>query len=96
MARFALWATIKVAPGGMDRFLHLVGKNQQSALDKEPGCHRFIVLRNQEQEDVLHFYEEYDDAEAFAAHQRTEHYQEYFTQVKDMILERDLKRCQVV
>lgn len=40
----------------------------------EPGCARFNVLRDVEDENVYYFYEVYVDKEAVAAHRAAPHY----------------------
>lgn len=96
MPRFALIVTIKLKPGSAEKFEPLILENRGSALSKEKGCRHFIVLKNLEEEETFHFYEEYDDQAAFKAHQESEHYKKYFQAAKDMMAERIWKRCEVI
>jgi autoinducer 2-degrading protein len=96
MARFALAVTLKLKPGSSDNFIPLILENRRASLANESGCHEFKVMRNLEEIDTFHFYEEYDDVEAFKAHQDSSHFKAYFQAAKDMMAERIWKRCEVL
>jgi len=96
MARFALVVTLQLKPGYSERFIPLILGNQRASLANESGCRDFKVLKNIEEADTFHFYEEYDDLEAFKAHQNSDHFKEYFQAAKDMMAERIWKRCDVL
>ena len=95
MARFALVVTLQLKPGSSENFIPLILENQRASLANEPGCREFKVLKNIEEADTFHFYEEYDDLEAFKAHQNSDHFKKYFEAAKDMMAERIWKRCEV-
>lgn len=46
-------------------------ENQQSSLANEEGCRNFNVMKNTEKADVFHFYEAYDDLDAFKKHRNS-------------------------
>jgi len=96
MSTFALMVTLKLKSGCTEKFIPLILENQRSSLSNEPGCRNFKVMKNLEQEDTFHFYEEYDDLEAFKAHQNSEHFKKYYQAAKDMMAERIWKRCEVL
>ena len=96
MSRFALLVTLKVSPNSCDKFLPLIMENRRLSLEREQGCRKFIVLRNSELGDTFHFYEEYDNLDAFKAHQNSEHFKNYYNLAKDMMLERVWKKCDVL
>ena len=96
MSRFALVVELKIEPGSANTFLPLILENRNASLKNEEGCHKFIVMKNNEKEDTFHFYEEYDDEEAFKKHQNSEHFQKYFASAKDLMVERNWSRCEVL
>ena len=96
MSRFALIVELKIKPGSAATFLPLILENRNASLKNEDGCHNFIVLKNNEKEDTFHFYEEYDDEEAFKKHQNSAHFKKYFESAKDLMVERNWNRCEVV
>lgn len=96
MSRFALVVTLKLKPGSTEKFIPLIMENQASSLAYEEGCRNFIVMKNQEQEDTFHFYEEYDSLDAFKIHQNSDHFKKYFDAAKDLMVERIWHRCEVI
>ena len=96
MSNFALVATLKLKPGCAEKFTPLIMENRRASLAKEPGCREFKVMRNLEEADTFHFYEEYDDQEAFKTHQNSDHFKTYLQAAKDMMDERFWKRCDVL
>ena len=96
MPRFALVVELKIKPGSAATFLPLIVENRNASLKNEEGCHKFIVLKNNEKENTFHFYEEYDDEVAFKNHQSSEHFKKYFESAKDLMVERNWSRCEVI
>lgn len=96
MAHYALVVKLKIKPGSAETFVPLIKENQQSSLTKEAGCRNFVVMKNLEEEDTYHFYEEYDDLEAFKLHQNSEHFKKYYDVAKDLMVERVWHRTEVV
>ena len=96
MQRFALVVTLKIKPNSSDKFIPLIMENRRSSLANEEGCRNFIVMKNLESEDTFHFYEEYDDLDAFKAHQNSEHFKKYYEVAKDLMVERIWHRCEIV
>ena len=74
----------------------LILENQRLSRQNEPGCRRFDVYRSNEEDNTLVFVEEYDDLDAFKAHQKSEHFKAYFEAAKDMMAERIWQRCTVI
>ena len=68
MPKFAIIATIEVAPGRRDEFLPLLKAHAARCLKDEPGTVQFDVLLPQEGDNKLMIYELYADAAAFDAH----------------------------
>jgi len=96
MARFALVVMLKLKPGSSAGFIPLILENRRASLADEAGCREFKVMRNLEEDDTFHFYEEYDDLNAFQAHQNSAHFKKYFQAAKDMMAERIWKRCEIL
>jgi len=71
---FAIWVKVRVKPEGRARFLHAIEVDALGSERDEPGCLRFNVLRDQNDENVFYFYEVYRDAAALEAHRATPHY----------------------
>ncbi|PRY20970.1 quinol monooxygenase YgiN [Aliiruegeria haliotis] len=93
MSNFTLIVKLKLKPGSTEAFLPLIRENQRMSRDTEPGCLRFDVYKDNEAEDTFGFVEEYDSEDSFKAHQASDHFQAYFAQAKDMMVERIWQRC---
>ena len=70
----AVWVTVKVKPHLRDEFLQAIEVDALGSERDEPGCIRFNVLQNVEDENVYHFYEVYADENAREAHRAAPHY----------------------
>jgi len=68
MAKYAIVATIKTAPGKRDEYLKHLTAHGKRSLANEPGTLKFEILRPHEQADTLMLYELYASKEAFDAH----------------------------
>ena len=73
----ALWVKARIHPDQRERFLQGIEIDALGSERDEPGCQRFNVLQDTADEDVYYFYEVYEDAAAFAAHQRAPHYADW-------------------
>jgi quinol monooxygenase YgiN len=68
MPKFAIIATIDVAPGRRDQFLPLLMAHRARCLKDEPGTLQFEVLAPREDDARLLVYELYQDDAAFDVH----------------------------
>ena len=68
MAKFAIVATIKTAPGKRDEYLTHLKAHAQRCLATEPGTLKFEILVPQKEDDTIMLYEVYASPEAFEAH----------------------------
>jgi quinol monooxygenase YgiN len=68
MARFAIVATVEVAPGRVEELLPLLLAHRDRCLRDEPGTLRFDVLRPRAEPDRVLLYEVYADEAAFQVH----------------------------
>ena len=72
---FGVWVKVRVRPDQRERFLAAIEVDAIGSEREEPGCLRFNVLKNPEEENTYYFYEVYADQTAFEAHQSTPHYE---------------------
>jgi quinol monooxygenase YgiN len=68
MAKFAIVATIKTAPGKRNEYLKHLKAHAQRCLATEPGTLNFEILVPQKEADTIMLYEIYASPEAFEAH----------------------------
>jgi quinol monooxygenase YgiN len=68
MAKFAIVATIKTAPGKRNEYLTHLKAHGQRCLATEPGTLIFEILVPQKEDDTIMLYEVYASPEAFEAH----------------------------
>ena len=70
----AVWVTVKVKPEKRDEFLRAIEVDATGSERDEPGCIRFNVLQNIEDENTYHFYEVYASEAARLEHRAAPHY----------------------
>lgn len=68
MAKLAIVATIKTAPGKRDEYLKHLRAHAERCRANEPGTLQFEILVPHDGADTLMLYEVYTDAAAFQAH----------------------------
>ena len=76
-ARFVVIAELSVPAEHKQDFLDLCRLDADGSVRDEPGCRQFDVLTFDEEPESVVLFEVYDDADAFAAHQKTPHYARY-------------------
>lgn len=91
----AIFVDLKIRPGQMDDFLPLMMDNARGSRS-EPGCRQFDVVRDDGDLDRILLYELYDDADAFAAHQETDHYKTLNAKGGEMIADKSIRTGAVV
>lgn len=69
-----LLVSIRVLPGRRDAFLRGISRNAAHALRDEPGCLRFDVVGDPEDENAFWVYEVFADQDALADHRRAPHF----------------------
>jgi (4S)-4-hydroxy-5-phosphonooxypentane-2,3-dione isomerase len=74
MSMIALIVSLKVKPDQRDRFLAAAEDDSICSPRDEPGCFRFDVLHDQEDENHFFFYEVYRDEAALDAHRQAPHF----------------------
>jgi len=73
MPAFVVLREFKVKPGALEDFLGAAADDARNSLADELGCRQFDILRPEDSDDVVIFYQVYDDRAAFDAHLGTEH-----------------------
>ncbi len=77
MSQLVLIVQLKIKPEEVDRFMKMALENAEVTRITESGCRQFDVVVDPEDTTRVLFYEVYDDAEAFEAHQQTAHFKNY-------------------
>jgi len=70
----AMWVKVRVKPGARERFLKAIEVDALGSERDEPGCMRFNVLQDGQDQNVYYFYEVYRDEAALEAHRAAPHY----------------------
>ena len=74
MSNIAIWVKVKVKSDGLEKFLHAIEVDALGSEGDEPGCMRFNVLQDANDELTYYFYEVYENEAALAAHRAATHY----------------------
>ena len=56
---FGIWVKVRIKPELRQRFLHAIEIDALGSERDEPGCLRFNVLQDEQDENVYYFYEVY-------------------------------------
>ena len=67
----------QLKPEYREQFMKVSLGDARGANHDEPGCLRFDVIQDEEDPNVIYFYEAYVDDAAFAEHQKAPHYLAY-------------------
>jgi len=70
----AMWVKVRIKPEGRQRFLKAIEVDALGSERDEPGCARFNVLQDAQDENTYYFFEVYKDQAALEAHRATPHY----------------------
>jgi len=65
---------LQVKPEYREQFIEAGLVDARGSAETEPGCARFDFLQDETDPNTFYFYEVYKDDDAFAAHQKTEHF----------------------
>jgi autoinducer 2-degrading protein len=77
MNEFVLIVNVQIKPDTVDKFMDMALANAAATRSTEPGCRQFDVVVDPEDETKVTYYEVYDSADAFEAHQQTAHFKKY-------------------
>lgn len=70
----AMWVKVRVKPDARERFLKAIEVDALGSERDEPGCLRFNVLQDGQDQNVYYFFEVYRDEAALEAHRAAPHY----------------------
>src|SRR6266702_3100530 len=70
----AIWVKVRIKPEQRQRFLQAIEVDALGSERDEPGCLRFNVLQDAQDQNVYYFYEVYKDEAALEAHRAAPHY----------------------
>jgi autoinducer 2-degrading protein len=79
-----LLVEVNVKPDRLADFLELIKYDAEHSENDEPGCLRFDVLRDSEDQHRFFYYEVYRDEAARMAHRETPHFKHYAEASADM------------
>ena len=93
MPKFAIVATLDIAPGWRDEFLSLLMAHKARCLKDEPGTIQFEVLRPLDDSTKVMLHEVYRDEAAFDAHSEGPSITRLREEATGMVVSRSLTRC---
>lgn len=71
---FAVVVFFEIKPAYVAEFAEAIAANAKASVENEPGCRQFDVCTAPDDPASVFLYEIYDDAAAFEAHKRAEHF----------------------
>jgi autoinducer 2-degrading protein len=92
----ALLVKVRIKPEGRERFLRAIEADALGSERDEPGCIRFNVLKDQQDQNVYYFYEVYRDEAALEAHRAAPHYAIWRAAEDTLDGKPELTRCEPV
>ena len=92
----AMWVKVRVKPEARERFLKAIEVDALGSEQDEPGCMRFNVLQDGQDQNVYYFYEVYHDEAALEAHRAAPHYAVWRAAAGTLNGAAEATRCQTV
>ena len=92
----AMWVKVRVKPDARERFLKAIEVDALGSERDEPGCLRFNVLQDGQDQNVYYFYEVYRDAAALEAHRAAPHYAVWRAAADTLDGAPEATRCQTI
>jgi (4S)-4-hydroxy-5-phosphonooxypentane-2,3-dione isomerase len=92
----AMWVKARIKPERRQRFLKAIEVDALGSERDEPGCLRFNVLQDTQDENVYYFYEVYKDQAALEAHRTMPHYDVWREAADTLDGPTEATRCQTV
>jgi quinol monooxygenase YgiN len=90
---FTVIATYRTTPAAAQAVASLLARHA-TASEQEPGCRQFLAHRATDDPTRFFLYETYESADAFAAHRRTEHFQQNIEgTLAPLLIEREWHVC---
>ncbi len=92
----AVWVKVRIKPDQRQRFLDAIEVDALGSEKDEPGCLRFNVLQDLQDENTYYFFEVYKDQAAIEAHRGMPHYKVWADVADVLAAPTELVRCQPV
>ena len=92
----AMWVKVRVKLGERERFLKAIEVDALGSERDEPGCMRFNVLQDGQDQNVYYFFEVYRDEAALEAHRAAPHYAVWRAAADTLDGAPEATRCQTV
>ena len=92
----AMWVKVRIRPEERQRFLKAIEVDALGSEQDEPGCLRFNVLRDAQDDTVYYFYEIYTDQAALDAHRAAPHYAVWRAAADTLAGPTEAIRCETV
>ena len=93
---FVILVDFQLKPGVEKQFRALIDANADASIRDEPGCLQFDVLEPEGEAGRVLLYEIYSDRAAFDAHLKTGHFQLFNDGSADLVLSKQVTRCDLV
>jgi (4S)-4-hydroxy-5-phosphonooxypentane-2,3-dione isomerase len=81
---------IDVVPGKIEDYLVAIKEVGAASIKSEPGCSEFDITVSQKDPNHLFIFEVYENATAFDAHLKSDHYKKYAVAAKDVVAKREV------
>jgi quinol monooxygenase YgiN len=85
---FVLVVEVEVVPSELENFIAATKENGEAAVRDESGCRQFNIVFEKDNPNRIMLFEVYDNAEAYEAHQATEHFKKYLATTANMVKSR--------
>ena len=92
----AMWVKVRIKPAERERFLKAIEVDALGSERDEPGCMRFNVLQDGQNQNVYYFYEVYRDEAALEAHRAAPHYEVWRAAADTLDGPPEATRCRTV
>jgi len=92
----AMWVKVRIKPERRQDFLKAIEVDAVASERDEPGCLRFNVLQDAQDQNVYYFYEVYKDQAALEAHRAMPHYAVWRAAADSLDGPTEATRCQTV
>lgn len=92
----AMWVKVRVKSQERARFLKAIETDALGSERDEPGCLRFNVLQDAQDQNVYYFFEVYRDEAALEAHRAAPHYAVWRAAADTLDGAPEATRCQSV
>ena len=88
----ALIVEINIKPGFKDQFMASMLGDARGSNNDEPGCLRFDVLQDTEDENKIHLFEVYEDEAAVDAHRNAPHFIKWREECADWFATENIRK----